>query len=150
VYFGEYERTVDYKGRLTVPAHLLVSSEHTDWSRVMVLKAESPCLLVYDLHTWKAVLDEAYRSMDDDESRLFMHRALADASLSEVDNLKRITIPAPLLEYSHIEKRAVVVGMFNRLELWCPEEWESYLSSLADVSIPSIADLSRVRIREIS
>jgi MraZ protein len=150
LYFGEYERTVDHKGRLTLPAHLLVSSEDSDWSRVMVVKAESPCLFVYDLHTWKAVLDEAYRIMDDDESRLFMHRALSDASLSDIDNLKRITIPAPLLEHSRIEKRAMVVGMFNRLELWSPEEWQSYLSSLEDVAVTSIADLSRARIREVS
>ena len=116
----------------------------------MVVKADSPCLFVYDLHTWKAVLDEAYRIMDDDESRLFMHRALSDASLSDIDNLKRITIPAPLLEHSHIEKRAMVVGMFNRLELWSPEEWQSYLSALEDVAVTSIADLSRARIREVS
>jgi MraZ protein len=116
----------------------------------MVLKAESPCLFVYDLHTWKAVLDEAYRSMDDDESRLFMHRALSDASLSEVDNLKRITIPAPLLEYSRIEKKAMLIGMFNRLELWNPQEWQAYLTSMEEVPVPSIADLSRARIREVS
>jgi transcriptional regulator MraZ len=150
MYFGEYERTVDYKGRITVPAHLLVVSEDADWTKVMVLKAEPASLYVYDLKTWKAVLDEAYRSMDDDESRLFMHRALADAHLSDVDNLKRITLPAPLLDHARIEKRAVVVGMFNRLELWNPEAWQAYLVTLEEVPIPSIADLSRSRIRQVS
>ncbi len=150
MYFGEYERTVDYKGRITVPPHLLTSSEEADWSKVMVLKAEPASLYVYDLRTWKAVLDEAYRSMDDDESRLFMHRALADAHLSDVDNLKRITVPAPLLSHAGIEKRAVIVGMFNRLELWNPEAWQTYLSTLEEVPIPSIADLSRARIRQVS
>jgi MraZ protein len=148
--FGEYERTVDYKGRITVPAHLLESSDDADWTKVMVLKAEPASLYVYDLKTWKAVLDEAYRSMDDDESRLFMHRALADAYLSDVDNLKRITLPAALLEHSRIEKRAVIVGMFNRLELWNPEVWQEYLARLEEVPIPSIADLSRSRIRQVS
>ena len=95
-------------------------------------------------------MDEAYRSMDDDESRLFMHRALADAQLSDVDNLKRITIPATLLGHAGIEKRAVVVGMFNRLELWDPAAWKEYLEGLEDVEVPSIADLSRARIREFS
>lgn len=150
MYFGEYERTVDYKGRLTVPGHLLVATEDADWSKVMVVRADPPCLYVYDMHTWRAVMDEAYRSMDDDESRLFMHRALADAHLSEVDNLNRVTIPAALLEHSGIEKRAVVVGMFNRVELWNPEVWQRYLETLEDVAIPSIADLSRARIRQVS
>jgi MraZ protein len=75
---------------------------------------------------------------------------VSDACLSEVDNLNRITIPAPLLDHSRIQKKAVFVGMFNRLELWSPDEWQSYLSAMEDVPIPSIADLSRVRIREVS
>ena len=150
MYFGEYERTVDYKGRLTVPSHLLVASDDTDWSKVMVLKADPQCLYIYDLETWKAVLDEAYRSMDDDESRLFMHRALSDAQLSEVDNLKRITVSALLLQHAQVEKKAVVVGMFNRLEVWNPELWLAYLGTLEEVPVPSISDLSRARIRQVS
>lgn len=148
--FGEYERTVDYKGRLTVPAHLLASSEDADWSRVMILKGEQKCVYVYDLQTWKAVLNEAYRTMDDDESRAFMHAALSDAQISDVDNLKRVTMPSPILEYAGIEKRAVIVGMFNRLEVWDPEAWQQYLATVAEVPVPSIADLSRARIREVS
>jgi MraZ protein len=150
VYFGEYERTVDQKGRITVPAHLLVADGEVDWSRVMVVKGEQACLYIYDMGTWKAVLDEAYRSMDDDESRIFMHRALSDAHLSEVDNLKRINVPAPLLEHAGIDRKTMIVGMFSRLELWDPESWRSYLASLEDVAVPSIADLSRARIREVS
>lgn len=150
MYFGEYERTVDYKGRLTVPPHLLLSDGEADWRRVMVLKAPPPCLYVYDLSTWKAVLDEAYRGMDDDESRLFMHRAVFDAHLAEVDNLKRITLPASLLAHARIEKKTVVVGLFNRVELWSPDVWRDYLDALEDVPVPDITDLSRARIREVS
>jgi MraZ protein len=150
VYFGEYERTVDQKGRITVPGHLLAGSGEIDWSRVMVVKGEEACLYVYDLGTWKAVLDEAYRSMDDDESRIFMHRALSDAHLSDVDNLKRISVPAALLQYAGIDRKTVIVGMFSRLELWDPEGWQSYLAGLDEVAVPSIADLSRARIREVS
>jgi MraZ protein len=114
------------------------------------LKADPQCLYIYDLETWKAVLDEAYRSMDDDESRLFMHRALSDAQLSEVDNLKRITVSALLLQHAQVEKKAVVVGMFNRLEVWNPELWLAYLGTLEEVPVPSISDLSRARIRQVS
>jgi MraZ protein len=148
--FGEYERTVDYKGRLTVPSHLLLAGTDNDWSRVMVLRGEQRCLYVYDVMTWQAILDEAYRSMDDDESRVFMHRALSDAHLSDVDNLKRLTLPAPLLEYAGIDKHVIVVGMFHRLEVWQPEAWSSYVATLEEVPVPSISDLSRARIREVS
>lgn len=150
VFFGEYERTVDYKGRLTLPSHLLTAADGIDWSRVMVLKADPPCLYVYDVTTWKAVLSEAYGTMDDDELRLFMHRALSDAQLSEVDTMKRITIPATLLEHAQIEKRSIIVGMANRLEIWDPEVWKTYLDTMEEVQIPSISDLSRSLIHRVS
>jgi MraZ protein len=150
MYFGEHERTVDYKGRLSLPGHLVVAGADADWSRVMILKGEAGCLYVYDLLTWKAVLDEAYRSMDDDEARLFMHRAMGDAQLSDVDNMKRITIPSLLLGHAGIEKKVVIVGMFNRLELWEPATWGAYVAALGEVEVPTIADLSRARIREVS
>jgi len=150
VYFGEYERTVDYKGRFSVPGHLMTTSAETDWKQVMVLKGEAASLYVYELNNWRQVMDEAYRSMDDDESRLFMHRTLTDAHSSEVDTMRRISVPAALLQYAGIEKRMVIVGMFNRLELWNPDTWHEYLDTLADVQIPSIADLSRASIREVS
>lgn len=150
MYFGEYERTVDHKGRLTMPSHLLVSVEDVDWSKVIVLKSDSPCLYLYDLETWKAVLGQADRNMDDEEKRLFMHRVLADAQISEIDALKRITIPAALLTYAQIERKAVIVGMFNRLELWDPQVWAAHVAAMEDVELPSISDLSRARIREVS
>ena len=150
MFFGEYERTVDYKGRLTLPGHLLAASGDADWNQIMLLKGQPGCLYLYDLATWRSVLDEAYRGMDDDESRLFMHRVLSDAHLADIDNLKRTTIPAPLLEHAGIEKRAIIVGMFNRLEVWNPEAWHSYLETLDDVPVPSIEDLSRARIRQVS
>lgn len=148
--FGEYDRTIDYKGRLSIPGHLLGSDGDSDWARVMLLKGEQRCLYMYDVATWRAILDEAYRSMDDDEARAFMHRALSDAQLSDVDNLKRVTVPAPLLQHAGIEKGAILVGMFNRIEVWEPAAWHEYLAQLDDVPLPSIADLSRARIREVS
>ena len=150
MYFGEYERTVDQKGRLTLPSHMLSARDGVDWSRAMVVRAEPPCLYVYDLGIWKSVLHEAYGSLDDDDARVFMHRALADAHVAELDNLKRITVPSALLCHASIEKRVIVVGMFNRLELWNPGAWSAYLETLEDVEVPSIADLSRARIREVS
>ncbi len=150
MHFGEYERTVDQKGRLSVPSHLLGVAEEADWTRVMIVKGDHRCLYLYDAHTWQAVLQQAYRSMDDDEIRLFMHRALADAQLSDVDTMNRITIPVALLSHAGIEKRSVIVGMFNRLELWEPTIWQEYLAGGEDIELPSISDLSRVRIREVS
>lgn len=149
MFFGEYERTLDYKGRLSVPAHLL-GVLGTEWRTVMVIKGEQRCLYLYDIQTWQSILEKAQKNMDDDESRLFMHHVLSDAYLSDVDSMKRVTLPASLLQYADIEKRTMVVGMFNRIEVWSVEEWASYLETMKEVPVPSIAELSRGLIREVS
>lgn len=150
MYFGEYERTVDAKGRLTVPGHLLAVSDDADWSRIVIIKAGPPCLYLYDQTGWRTLLRAADDSMDDDERRLFMHRALCDAQFTEIDALKRVTIPAALLAHARVGKKVIVVGMFNRLELWDPSIWSEHIEALEDVELPSIEDLSRARIREVS
>jgi MraZ protein len=145
VFSGEYERTVDAKGRLTVPSHLLTtSSDEAEWSRVMVVKSESPpCLYVYDVKSWDGILERAYREMDLDDYRLFTHRILAEAQLSDVDSVKRITIPAALLTHARIEKQAIILGVADHTEVWGPDPWNAYLAENKDIEVPSIADLSR-------
>lgn len=150
MFFGEFERTVDQKGRLTIPSDLLDARLDLDWARVMIMKAETTCLYVYDLATFNGVLAEARRSMDDDDSRLFMHRTLTDAHVAEVDSMKRITLPASLLRHATIEKKAIVVGLFDRIEVWEPAAWAAFLDSYSEVEVPTISDLSRHRIREVS
>jgi MraZ protein len=149
VFFGKNERTVDYKGRLTIPTHLLTASDESDWSRLVVVKADPPCLYVYDFAGWRTILGAARETLDDDEQRLFMQK-LEDSHVTEIDSLKRITIPSTLLAHAAIDKRVVVVGLLSRLELWNPDSWEKHLGGLQDVEIPTIEDLSRARIHEVS
>jgi MraZ protein len=150
LFSGEHPRTIDQKGRLTLPSSILESDVDRDWSRVTVIKGDVQCLYVYDLQTFNELLGEAQRNMDDDDGRLFMHRTLRDSQVAEVDAMKRITLPAALLKHAGIERQAVVLGMFSRLEVWEPEAWKAYLESMSDVEVPSISDLSRARIREVS
>jgi len=150
MFFGEYERTVDAKGRLTIPAHLAAARAEADWSKVVIVKGEGPCLFLFDTHTWQTVLGTAFNAFDDEDARLFMHRNLPDAQLSELDALNRVTIPTALLAHAGIEKRVTLIGLFNRVELWDPEAWKSYVESRQDVDVPSIAEVSRASIREVS
>ena len=148
---GEFERTVDYKGRLVLPSGLLSATPDADWTKVQVLKSpERQCLQVYDMGTWQSVLRQAYATLDDDEGRVFMHRILSEAHVSELDGMNRITVPTGLLSHAGVDKRVIIVGMFQRLELWSPELWEAYLEELGEVELPTISDLTRARMREVS
>ena len=112
-------------------------------------------LYFWDMETWDALLEEAYRRMDEDGGRKFMHSVVSDSATADVDVSSRVTVPERLLQYAGIEKqaKAIVAGIFDHLEIWSFETWQAYQSSpivQEDVKIPSIPDLARSRIREVS
>jgi transcriptional regulator MraZ len=61
-----------------------------------------------------------------------MHYMVAQSMLSSVDTKGRLAIPPPLLEFANINDEVVIIGLYDRLELWSPMHWEEYLSRLED------------------
>ena len=58
--------------------------------------------------------------------RSFVRLQLAGATDVELDSQGRVLIPDYLKEYAGLGKNVVVVGLFNRLELWDETTWKSY------------------------
>jgi MraZ protein len=161
---GVHERKFDYKNRITIPEHLSQSGP-VSFQRVMAMKGASDIppedgnafkfLYFWDMETWDSLLEEAYRRMDEDAARKFMHSVVADSAAADVDVSSRVTVPERLLQYAGIEKqaKAIVAGIFDHLEIWSFDSWMAYQSSpivQEDVKIPLIPDLARSRIREVS
>ena len=161
---GVHERKFDYKNRITIPDHFQQAAG-SGIQRVIVMKGASEILLadgetakflyVWDTETWNVLLEEAFRRMDEDQSRKFMSEVVGDAVAADLDPSARVTIPERLLQYAGIEKqsKATVAGIFDHLELWNADRWVEYHATQTvqeEVEIPSIPDLARSRIRQVS
>jgi division/cell wall cluster transcriptional repressor MraZ len=59
-----------------------------------------------------------------------MHYVVAESALAEIDARGRLTIPKALRIYAQITTEVVLVGLYDRIEVWSPTRWEAYLSSL--------------------
>lgn len=70
--------------------------------------------------------------LDDQQSRLFMHYMVAQSISSEVDKRGQLTIPKELRDYAAIGCELVLIGLYDRLELWSPSRWDAYLLGLED------------------
>jgi DNA-binding transcriptional regulator/RsmH inhibitor MraZ len=56
----------------------------------------------------------------------------------------RIAIPEALCTYAEISTEAVLIGLYDRIEVWSPARWETYLSGLEEsreVDLAKILDL---------
>ncbi|HHW57705.1 MAG TPA: division/cell wall cluster transcriptional repressor MraZ [Clostridia bacterium] len=133
---GQYEHTIDAKGRVIIPAKF--REELGD--RFVLTKGLDNCLFVYSMEEWKNIEAKLKTlPLTKKDARAFTRFFLAGAVECEIDKQGRILIPANLREHAQIEKDVIFIGVSTRVEIWSKEVWEEYSSS-RDVSFEEIAE----------
>lgn len=122
MFMGEYNHTIDTKGRLIIPSKF----REKLGEEFVVTKGLDGCLFVYDNNEW-TVFEEKLKSLPltNKEARQFVRFFLAGATLAEVDKQGRILIPAVLREFAGLQKEVVLVGVASRVEIWSKEKWDA-------------------------
>lgn len=122
MFMGEYNHTIDAKGRLIVPSKF----REALGDEFVVTKGLDGCLFVYDNNEW-TVFEEKLKSLPltNKEARQFVRFFLAGAASVEVDKQGRILVPSNLREFAKLSKDVVLVGVASRIEIWSKEIWES-------------------------
>ena len=122
---GEYNHTIDAKGRLISPSKF----REALGEEFVVTKGLDGCLFVYDNKEWSA-FEEKLKSLPltNKDARQFVRFFLAGATLAEVDKQGRILIPGVLREFAALEKEVVLIGVASRVEIWSKERWEQEAS----------------------
>jgi MraZ protein len=87
---------------------------------------------MYRTQDWEAKLHALRQQLDDQQSRLLMHYMVEQSMSSSVDSKGRLAIPPPLMQLANIKEEVVLIGLYDRLELWSPIHWEEYLLRLED------------------
>jgi len=129
MFLGEYQHTLDAKGRITIPAKLREGLG----DKFIVTKGLDNCLFLYPLDEWR-VLEEKLRTLPftRKDVRAFVRFFFSGASDCEADRQGRIVLPAGLREYARIDKEVIIVGVGSRVEVWAKELWENYLQDAGD------------------
>jgi MraZ protein len=120
---GQYEHSLDDKGRLTIPARLRARlGDHF----VLTIAPPEPCLVMYPESTWSefcAKLEAAPRK--DAQYRAFVRHLFAHTEEISLDSQGRLLLPATLREMAGITRDAVLVGTLTRVEIWPAEGWRT-------------------------
>ncbi|MCR5666578.1 MAG: division/cell wall cluster transcriptional repressor MraZ [Eubacterium sp.] len=120
MFMGEYNHTIDAKGRLIVPAKF----REALGDEFVVTKGLDGCLFVYTNEEW-ANIEAKFREipLTTKDARKFMRFFFASAASCEIDKQGRILIPSVLREYACLEKDVVSVGVLSRIEIWSKSKW---------------------------
>ncbi len=122
MFMGEYNHTIDAKGRLIVPSRLRESLGE----EFVITKGLDGCLFAYTKEEW-SVFEEKLGALPltNSNARKFSRFFLAGAAIVEVDKQGRILIPPVLREFAALEKDVVLIGVSRRVEIWSRERWET-------------------------
>ena len=115
---GEYQHTLDSKGRLFIPARL---REKLGGEFYVTISME-PCLSVYSAESWKTFTDRIDAMSYVQQRR--MRPLFVYAVRAELDNQGRILLPQNLRAYAGLTKNVTIVGCNNHAELWDSAAWQ--------------------------
>ncbi|RLK62938.1 transcriptional regulator MraZ [Atopobacter sp. AH10] len=120
---GEYQHTIDSKGRIIVPAKF---REELDGSFVLTRGLDG-CLFGYPRSSWERVRQQLKElPISKRDSRAFVRFFYSSACEVEIDKQGRINIPKELIDYAAIEKDCRIVGVSDRIEIWASHLWEEF------------------------
>ncbi len=133
---GEYEHSLDVKGRMILPAKI----REDMGEKFIITKGLDGCLFGFSQTEWTN-FEEKLKTLPltNKNARDFVRFFLSGAIECEIDKQGRFLIASNLREYSSLEKDAVIIGVGTRIEIWNKEKWKSYNSS-ENISADEIAE----------
>lgn len=122
MFMGEFNHTIDAKGRTFVPAKMRDDLGES----FVVTQGLDGCLVGYPQEEWK-VFEEKITSLplSNKAARTTTRFFLSGASTCEVDKQGRILLPAKLRAYAGLEKDIVFIGTGNKIEIWDKAKWDA-------------------------
>ena len=123
MFLGEYSHTVDNKNRLAVPAKF-----RADLSKgAVITKGLDNCLFLFTQNDWQNLVKKiANLPLSQSKARSFARMILTGAMEVKLDKLGRILLPDYLKHFAGIKAKVVVGGVYNRVEIWDIDKWNSY------------------------
>jgi len=133
MFYGEYEHTIDKKGRLIVPARFREIFKERYCEKFYVTRGLDKCLFLFTEEDWKQQ-EKKFKELPftREESRKFNRLYFSGACEVVCDMQGRILVPQYLLDYATIKDDVMIVGVSDRVEIWSKEKWQHFFGSSID------------------
>ena len=119
-FFGTYEHTLDGKGRVILPAKFRSPFDHGGY----LTQFSDGCLALWPPDEFQRQAEQMKERGRSGRSDRNLARYWASATQElEVDRQGRLVVPARMREFAGLETDVMVVGVFDRVELWNPARW---------------------------
>ena len=126
MFMGEYHHAVDNKNRLIIPSSLRQQVKENR-EQFIITRGLDHSLFLYPTLEWQS-LGERLRNLSTtkSDSRAFLRLLFSGAHPVSPDTQGRITLPLSLKDFARIKEKVVIIGAFNKIEVWSEEVWDEY------------------------
>ncbi|MFH1414298.1 MAG: division/cell wall cluster transcriptional repressor MraZ [Candidatus Omnitrophota bacterium] len=130
MFYGEYQHSIDRKGRLILPAKFREVAKQQFIEKLYVTRGLDICLFMFSEEEWRSQ-ENKFKSIPftKQQSRTFNRIYFSGAAEVTFDSQGRILLPQYLKEFAQIKKDVVIVGVSNRIEIWAKQKWEEFYSN---------------------
>ena len=133
MFYGEYEHSIDRKGRLIIPSKFREVFKENYVERFFVTRGLDTCLFVFTEDEWKKQ-EARFRTLSftNREAREFNRLYFSGACEVTCDRQGRILVPQYLKDFAKIKSEVMIVGVSNRMEIWNRESWNEFYRNTKD------------------
>jgi MraZ protein len=139
-FLGEFEATLDAKGRFLLPAGFKRQIPEGESTRFVINRGFEKCLSLYPMQSWQPLYDQISTLNDfDPKVREFRRYFLNGAIIVEPDVAGRLLIPQNLKEYAGLGKDIVLAAAVNKIEIWDLEKYKKFFESYSPDDFSTLA-----------
>jgi MraZ protein len=139
-FLGEYEVTLDSKGRFLLPAGLKKQLPEADSASFVINRGFEKCLTMYPLKSWEPIFTNISKLNDfDPKVREFRRWFLNGAIQMELDSAGRLLVPRNLMDHAGLEKDVVLVSAVNKIEIWDKVKYQQFFDSFSPEAFSDLA-----------
>ena len=139
-FLGEFEATLDPKGRFLLPAGIKKQLKEGENTQFVINRGFEKCLTLYPLNSWAPIYENIARLNDfDPKVREFRRYFLNGAISLELDSAGRLLIPKNLMEHAGLEKDIVLVSAVTKMEIWDKTKYQQFFDTITPDAFSSLA-----------
>lgn len=139
-FIGEYEATLDAKGRFLLPAGFKKQLPEEAGSQFVINRGFEKCLTLYPMKSWDPIFAELGKLNDfDPKVREFRRYFLNGAQVLELDSAGRLLVPPNLKDHAGLEKDIVLVAAMNKIEIWDKDKYQKLFESFSPEAFSQLA-----------
>ena len=138
-FLGEYEATLDAKGRFLFPTGFRRQIPEGETGSFFINRGFERCLTLYPMKNWEPIFEEISNKNDFDAKVREFRRYFLNGITVDMDSAGRLLLPKNLMEYAGLQKDIVLLSAIDKIEIWDKDKYQQLFDTFSPEAFSALA-----------